>query len=77
MRDRALEALSRFGQRLREVPRERVRAVATHTVRQLSAPQSFLVPAETALGHSALALARTMLIGVGLGFSSGSIYDGY
>lgn len=51
VRDRALETLSRFGQRLREVPPDRVRAVATQTVRQLSAPQSFLVPAETALGH--------------------------
>ena len=52
VRDRAFETLARFGQRLREVPPDRVRAVATHTVRQLSAPQSFLVPAETALGHA-------------------------
>ena len=52
VRDRALETLSRFGQRLREVPPERARAVATHTVRQLATPQSFLVPAETALGHA-------------------------
>ena len=51
VRDRALETLARVGQRLREVPADRVRAVATHTVRQLSSPQSFLVPAETALGH--------------------------
>lgn len=51
VRDRALDCLSRFGQRLREVPSDRVRAVATHTVRQLAEPQSFLVPAETALGH--------------------------
>ena len=51
VRDRALDTLARFGQRLREVPPDRVRAVATHTVRQLAAPQSFLVPAETALGH--------------------------
>jgi len=52
VRDRALDCLSRFGQRLREVPGDRVRALATHTVRQLAAPQSFLVPAETALGHA-------------------------
>src|SRR5688500_14893060 len=52
VRDRAFETLARFGQRLREVPPDRVRAVATQTVRQLSAPQTFLVPAETALGHA-------------------------
>jgi exopolyphosphatase/guanosine-5'-triphosphate,3'-diphosphate pyrophosphatase len=52
VRKRALECLSRFGQRLRDIPPQRVRAVATNTVRQLSAPQAFLVPAETALGHA-------------------------
>lgn len=29
-----------------------MRALATNTVRQLRSPQSFLVPAETALGHA-------------------------
>lgn len=52
VRQRALECLARFGQRIRDVPRQRVRAVATNTVRALSAPQAFLVPAETALGHA-------------------------
>jgi exopolyphosphatase/guanosine-5'-triphosphate,3'-diphosphate pyrophosphatase len=52
VRQRALECLSRFGQRLRDIPPHRVRAIATNTVRQLAAPQSFLVPAETALGHT-------------------------
>jgi exopolyphosphatase/guanosine-5'-triphosphate,3'-diphosphate pyrophosphatase len=52
VRQRALECLSRFGQRLRDIPPQRVRAIATNTVRQLAAPQSFLVPAETALGHT-------------------------
>ncbi|HET8819257.1 MAG TPA: Ppx/GppA phosphatase family protein [Xanthomonadaceae bacterium] len=52
VRDRALDALSRLGQRLGDIPPDRVRAVATHTVRQLASPQSFLVPAETALGHA-------------------------
>ena len=52
VRQRAFECLSRFGQRIRDIPRERVRAVATNTVRALSAPQAFLVPAETALGHA-------------------------
>lgn len=48
---RALECLSRFGQRLRAIPPKHVRAIATNTVRALSKPQAFLVPAETALGH--------------------------
>lgn len=51
-RMRALECLSRFGQRIRDIPPQRVRAVATNTVRALAAPQAFLVPAETALGHA-------------------------
>ena len=51
-RQRGLECLARFGQRVRDIPQGRVRALATNTVRQLAAPQSFLVPAETALGHA-------------------------
>ncbi|MEE7546371.1 exopolyphosphatase [Xanthomonas sp. Kuri4-1] len=51
-RQRALECLARFGQRIREVPSLRVRALATNTVRQLRSPQTFLMPAETALGHA-------------------------
>lgn len=50
-RERALECLARFGQRLRALPPDRVRAVATNSVRQLANPQTFLLPAETALGH--------------------------
>ncbi|MDO5505875.1 MAG: exopolyphosphatase [Pseudoxanthomonas suwonensis] len=49
---RALECLQRFGQRIQELPPQRVRAVATNTVRALHQPQSFLVPAESALGHA-------------------------
>ena len=52
VRQRALECLARFGQRIRDIPPQRVRALATNTVRALSAPQAFLVPAESALGHS-------------------------
>jgi exopolyphosphatase/guanosine-5'-triphosphate,3'-diphosphate pyrophosphatase len=52
VRQRALESLQRFGQRLRDIPPERVRAIATNTVRQLAVPQAFLLPAETALGHA-------------------------
>ncbi|MEQ4573389.1 exopolyphosphatase [[Pseudomonas] boreopolis] len=51
-RQRALECLARFGQRLRGVPPTHVRALATNTVRQLRSPQTFLMPAETALGHA-------------------------
>ncbi|HRQ65050.1 MAG TPA: Ppx/GppA phosphatase family protein, partial [Xanthomonadaceae bacterium] len=49
-RERALRCLARFGQRLRGLESRHVRAVATNTVRQLRAPQAFLITAETALG---------------------------
>jgi exopolyphosphatase / guanosine-5'-triphosphate,3'-diphosphate pyrophosphatase len=52
VRQRALECLARFGQRIRDIPAHRVRAIATSTVRSLASPQAFLVPAETALGHA-------------------------
>lgn len=50
-RARAITCLAQFGQRLRAVPSHRVRAVATNSVRRLAHPQTFLLPAETALGH--------------------------
>ena len=49
---RALESHERFGQRLRDIPPQRVRVIATNTVRQLAVPSAFLLPAETALGHA-------------------------
>lgn len=49
---RALDSLSRLGQRIRTIDGHRVRAIATNTVRQLRHPQAFLLPAETALGHA-------------------------
>ncbi len=52
VRERALACLSRFGQRIADIPPRHVRVVATHTVRQLRAPETFLVPAEAALGHA-------------------------
>ncbi|GGK01555.1 Ppx/GppA phosphatase family protein [Luteimonas terricola] len=52
VRQRALRCLARFGQRIRDIPAHRVRAVATNTVRRLASPQAFLMPAETALGHA-------------------------
>lgn len=48
---RALECLARFGQKLRSVPPTQVRAIATNSVRRMRNPQSFLLPAEAALGH--------------------------
>ncbi len=51
-RQRALACLSRFGQRIRDIPPHRVRAIATNTVRRLAAPQAFLMMAETAIGHA-------------------------
>ncbi len=50
-RARALDCLARFGQRIAGLPMQRVRAVATNTVRRLASPQSFLSAAEAALGH--------------------------
>ena len=50
-RQRALDCLSRFGQRIRDLPPHHVRAIATNTVRALRDPQAFLSSAESALGH--------------------------
>ena len=52
VKQRALDCLARFGQRIHEIPPQRVRALATYTVRALAQPQAFLVPAESALGHA-------------------------
>ena len=51
VRERALGCLSRFGQRIADIPPRQVRAVATNSVRQLRDPDTFLKPAEAALGH--------------------------
>lgn len=50
VRDRALDCLARFGQRLRSLDPACKRAVATNSVRQLNNPRSFLMTAATALG---------------------------
>jgi exopolyphosphatase/guanosine-5'-triphosphate,3'-diphosphate pyrophosphatase len=52
IRQRAIDCLARFGQRVQDIPPQRIRAIATNSVRTLAQPQSFLVPAEAALGHS-------------------------
>ncbi len=69
---RAVDCLSRFGQRLRELPPQRVRAIATNTVRALRHPRAFLLPAETALGHGIEVVAgreeaRLIYLGVAQG----------
>jgi exopolyphosphatase/guanosine-5'-triphosphate,3'-diphosphate pyrophosphatase len=69
---RALDCLARFGERLRTIPPQRVRAIATNTVRALRHPQAFLLPAETALGHgieivSGREEARLIYLGVAQG----------
>ena len=51
-RSRAIECLRRFGQRLREVPAERVRAVGTNSLRRARNAEGFLGEAEEVLGHS-------------------------
>ena len=50
-RQRAMDCLSRFGERVRDLPPHRVRAIATNTVRALRDPQVFLSDAEAMLGH--------------------------
>jgi exopolyphosphatase / guanosine-5'-triphosphate,3'-diphosphate pyrophosphatase len=69
---RALDCLQRFGQRVGSLPPNRVRAIATNTVRQLRNPLVFLLPAETALGHgievvSGREEARLIYLGVAVG----------
>ena len=50
-RKRALACLHRFGQRLHAVPKARVRAVGTNTLRAARRNRGFLARAEAALGH--------------------------
>ncbi|MDJ0739481.1 MAG: Ppx/GppA phosphatase family protein [Gammaproteobacteria bacterium] len=49
--ERALDTLSKMGQRLRELPHHAVRAVGTNTMRQINDGGAFLKAAEHALGH--------------------------
>ncbi|HET8881331.1 MAG TPA: Ppx/GppA phosphatase family protein [Solimonas sp.] len=48
---RALGCLRRFGERLRGIPGNQVRAVGTNTMRKLKAGSDFIASAEAALGH--------------------------
>jgi len=49
--ERALACLQRFGQRLRDLPPERVRVVGTNTLRRMKRSGPFIEAAEKALGH--------------------------
>ena len=52
VQDRAFECLARFGQRLRGIPVDNLRAVGTQTFRRMESANAFLMIAETALGCS-------------------------
>lgn len=65
---RALECVARFGERLRDIPAERLRAVGTNTLRKARNPEVFLAKAEELLGHeidviSGVEEARLIFIG--------------
>ena len=66
---RALECLARFGERLRDFPSERVRAVGTNTLRKARDSERFLMQASDLLGHeidiiSGIEEARLIFVGV-------------
>lgn len=72
--DRAHACLARFGQRLRGIPDENIRAVGTQTFRRLKNANAFLMIAETALGCSIDIIggreeARLIYLGVSQGVS--------
>lgn len=52
VQDRAFASLARFGQRLRGIPQDNLRAVGTQTFRRMRNANAFLMVAETALGCS-------------------------
>lgn len=66
---RALDCLERFGQRIRDLDPESVRAVGTNTLRRLQSGTDFLDQAQQALGHgieviSGIEEARLIHLGV-------------
>jgi len=68
-RNRALDCLGRFGERLRSMPPDSVRAVGTNTLRVAHETDPFLAQAEEALGHpietiSGIEEARLIYLGV-------------
>jgi exopolyphosphatase/guanosine-5'-triphosphate,3'-diphosphate pyrophosphatase len=48
---RALECLARFGERLRDIPSDRLRIVGTNTLRKARDPAAFIDQAQELLGH--------------------------
>lgn len=73
---RALDCLSRFGQRLRGLPSSSVRAVGTNTMRQIADGGEFLRAAEHALGQPIEIIAgaeeaRLVYLGVAHGLAAG------
>ncbi len=71
---RALACLARFGQRLRGIPNDNMRAVGTQTFRRLKNANAFLMVAETALSCSIDIIggreeARLIYLGVSQGVS--------
>ena len=52
VQERAFASLARFGQRLRGIPQDNLRAVGTQTFRRMKNANAFLMVAETALGCS-------------------------
>ena len=74
--ERALETLSRMGQRLRDLPHHAVRAVGTNTMRQINDGGAFLKAAQNALGHPIEIIggreeARLVYLGVAHGLAAG------
>ncbi len=72
--ERALICLSRFGERVRHLPHDAVRAVGTNALRRARNAQSFLKQAEAALGHpidvvSGIEEARLIYLGVAHGLA--------
>lgn len=47
---RAVDCLRRFGERLRDIPKEQIRAVGTKTLRSIKPSRNFIKVAESALG---------------------------
>ena len=73
--DRAYACLARFGQRLRGIPDDNMRAVGTQTFRRLKNANAFLMVAETALGCGIDIIggreeARLIYLGVSQGVSA-------
>lgn len=79
-RERALDCLSRFGQRLRDLPAESVRVVGTNTLRQVRDGGKFLRQAQSALGHRIEIIAgreeaRLVYLGVAHGLAADDDQD--